>query len=87
MLASRMEKVFSGFKVNVYPCPDTPEERLNLLSRVEVRIVDLEEVSSNSISILRCCLGHETEKEYVIFVIIITISLLIMMTEIETDKL
>ncbi|XP_037300019.1 V-type proton ATPase 116 kDa subunit a1 [Manduca sexta] len=43
-LASRMEKVFSGFGVNSYPCPQTEHERNVMLHRLDVRLTDLEEV-------------------------------------------
>ncbi|XP_072931104.1 V-type proton ATPase 116 kDa subunit a 1-like [Epargyreus clarus] len=43
-LSSRMEKVCSGFRVNVYPCPTTYDERMDMINKLDLRISDLEQV-------------------------------------------
>ncbi|XP_047524939.1 V-type proton ATPase 116 kDa subunit a 1-like isoform X2 [Pieris napi] len=43
-LSSRMEKVCNGFRVNVYSCPETIDERMDMLHKLDVRIGDLEKV-------------------------------------------
>ncbi|CAH4038923.1 unnamed protein product [Pieris brassicae] len=48
-LNSRMEKVCNGFRVNIYSCPETIDERMDMLHKLDVRIGDLEkeEMESN----------------------------------------
>ncbi|KPI91919.1 V-type proton ATPase 116 kDa subunit a isoform 1 [Papilio xuthus] len=43
-LSSRMEKVCSGFRVNIYPCPETKDERLMMTMKLHTRVSDLEQV-------------------------------------------
>ncbi|XP_068619080.1 V-type proton ATPase 116 kDa subunit a1-like [Battus philenor] len=43
-LSTRMEKVCTGFRVNVYPCPETKDERMDMSMKIENRICDLEQV-------------------------------------------
>ncbi|XP_038216467.1 V-type proton ATPase 116 kDa subunit a1-like [Zerene cesonia] len=43
-LNARMEKVCSGFRVNIYPCPETLDERMDMLHKLDIRIGDLEKV-------------------------------------------
>ncbi|XP_045542056.1 V-type proton ATPase 116 kDa subunit a1 [Papilio machaon] len=43
-LSSRMEKVCAGFRVNVYPCPETKDERLMMTMKLYTRVSDLEQV-------------------------------------------
>lgn len=52
LLAARMQKIFTGFRVNIYPCPETVEERKKVLEKIEDRILDLEDVSINYFQIL-----------------------------------
>lgn len=40
-----MEKVFSGFRVNAYRCPETLAERTDMMVKINERISDLEQVS------------------------------------------
>ncbi|CAK1554133.1 unnamed protein product [Leptosia nina] len=43
-LSNRMEKVCSGFRANIYSCPETLDERMDMLHKLDVRIGDLEKV-------------------------------------------
>ncbi|KAJ0183763.1 hypothetical protein K1T71_000186 [Dendrolimus kikuchii] len=43
-LSARMQKVFSGFQVNTYPCPRTLEERAEMMTKLDLRISDLQHV-------------------------------------------
>ncbi|KAM3968406.1 LOW QUALITY PROTEIN: V-type proton ATPase 116 kDa subunit a 1 [Aphomia sociella] len=43
-LKSRMQKVCSGFRVNIYPCPKTYEERMEMIGKLATRLLDLEQV-------------------------------------------
>ncbi|CAG4929763.1 unnamed protein product [Parnassius apollo] len=43
-LSTRMEKVCTGFRVNVYPCPETKAERQEMINKLYHRIGDLEQV-------------------------------------------
>lgn len=43
-LKSRVRKICDGFHATLYPCPETYEERENMLSGVKTRIEDLNEV-------------------------------------------
>ncbi|XP_063837721.1 V-type proton ATPase 116 kDa subunit a 1-like [Ostrinia nubilalis] len=43
-LNNRMQKVCSGFGVNVYPCPKTFDERMEMIAKIGYRILDLEQV-------------------------------------------
>ncbi|XP_012548934.2 V-type proton ATPase 116 kDa subunit a 1 isoform X1 [Bombyx mori] len=52
-LSTRMEKIFSGFRVNSYPCPESAKERLEMISQLETRMSDLEEILSKS-KYIRC---------------------------------
>ncbi|XP_026727864.1 V-type proton ATPase 116 kDa subunit a-like [Trichoplusia ni] len=52
-LAARMTKVCTGFRVNTYPCPNTFLERQDLMTKLEARINDMDQVLSKT-SYLRC---------------------------------
>lgn len=43
-LSIRMDKVCTGFRVNIYPCPETKDERLDMIIKLNTRISDLEQV-------------------------------------------
>ncbi|CAK1588242.1 unnamed protein product [Parnassius mnemosyne] len=43
-LSTRMKKVCTGFRVNVYPCPETKAERQEMINTLYSRISDLEQV-------------------------------------------
>ncbi|CAH2035251.1 unnamed protein product, partial [Iphiclides podalirius] len=43
-LNSRMDKVCAGFRVNLYPCPETKDERMDMTIKLNTRICDLEQV-------------------------------------------
>ncbi|XP_059045954.1 V-type proton ATPase 116 kDa subunit a 1-like isoform X2 [Achroia grisella] len=43
-LKLRMQKVCSGFRVNVYSCPKTYEERTDMLEKLGTRLLDIEQV-------------------------------------------
>ncbi|CAH0716455.1 unnamed protein product, partial [Brenthis ino] len=43
-LSERLEKVCNGFHVSVYPCPQTFDERMDMMLQLDLRISDLEKV-------------------------------------------
>lgn len=58
MLSNRMEKVFSGFRVNAYPCPETLTERTEMMRKIGDRITDLEEVNQTLRTFRKQDLSH-----------------------------
>ncbi|XP_052752559.1 V-type proton ATPase 116 kDa subunit a 1-like [Galleria mellonella] len=43
-LKRRMEKICNGFRVNLYPCPKTYEERTDMLNKLGTRLLDIKQV-------------------------------------------
>ncbi|VVC86264.1 unnamed protein product, partial [Leptidea sinapis] len=43
-LSGRLEKVCSGFRTNIFSSPETVEERMDMLYKLDTRITDLEKV-------------------------------------------
>ncbi|XP_022832864.1 V-type proton ATPase 116 kDa subunit a-like [Spodoptera litura] len=52
-LAVRVEKICTGFQVNTFPCPNTQQERQDLMEKLQIRISDLDEVLHKT-KYLRC---------------------------------
>ncbi|XP_026499484.2 V-type proton ATPase 116 kDa subunit a 1-like [Vanessa tameamea] len=47
-ISARLEKVCSGFHVNLYSCPQNYNERMDMMVQLDLRIDDLERVMSKS---------------------------------------
>uniref|UniRef100_A0A2A4JNX8 V-type proton ATPase subunit a n=1 Tax=Heliothis virescens TaxID=7102 RepID=A0A2A4JNX8_HELVI len=43
-LTERIQKICSGFQVSTFPCPNTPQERIELQEKLQTRITDLDQV-------------------------------------------
>ncbi|XP_049705433.1 V-type proton ATPase 116 kDa subunit a 1 [Helicoverpa armigera] len=43
-LTERIQKICDGFQVNIFPCPNTPQERMELQEKLQTRITDLDQV-------------------------------------------
>ncbi|MEQ2286094.1 hypothetical protein AMECASPLE_038604, partial [Ameca splendens] len=47
-LKNRVKKICEGFRATLYPCPETPQERKEMLAGVNARIDDLQMVNKHS---------------------------------------
>lgn len=60
-LKTKCKKICEGFKATIYPCPETLQERREMLAGVSMRLDDLKTVLDQSLSLRKTLLVNSSQ--------------------------